>query len=218
MSVIVGFALSASANAQLSDVMRLMEGNNKTLSSVKADVTMTKCDSALGECDEMKGKTQYLPESVAKKLYVRIDWSTPAVEYVAIQGDKYELWRPKLNQVVQGTVQKAKSSSSAGNALGFMNMNREQLRKNYEVVYIGLKKLSDGTEAAHLQLTPKTAVSYKLAELWVDGNGMPRQGKIIERNNDTTTVLLTNIKKNEMIKASAFKLPYDNNKVKKIPG
>ena len=53
-------------------------------------------------------------------------------------------------------------------------------------------------------MTPKAATSYKAAELWVDVNGMPRQAKIIEQNNDTTTVLLTNIEKNADVKASAF--------------
>ena len=45
-----------------------------------------------------------------------------------------------------------------------------------------------------------------MADLWVDGNGMPVQAKITEKNNDTTLVLLSNMQKNVTIKASEFKI------------
>ena len=83
-------------------------------------------------------------------------------------------------------------------------MKREQLRSDYDTAYIGEEKLVDKTATWHIQLTPKRVVSYKLVDLWVDREGMPRQVKITERNNDTTTVLLTNIRKNDTIKGSAF--------------
>ena len=68
----------------------------------------------------------------------------------------------------------------------------------------------------HLELTPIRATSYKTADLWVDGDGMPRQAKITEQNNDWTTVLLTNIQKNVTLKGGMFKLNYDEKKVKII--
>jgi outer membrane lipoprotein-sorting protein len=58
----------------------------------------------------------------------------------------------------------------------------------------------------HIKLTPKTRTSYKTAELWVDVDGMPRQSKLTEHNNDTTTVLLTNIQKNPSLKGSDFEI------------
>jgi len=63
-------------------------------------------------------------------------------------------------------------------------------------------------------MTPKVPTSYKSAEVWVDGNGMPVQSKVIEKNNDTTTVLLTNLQKNVRVDKSEFqiKLP-DGTKV-----
>jgi len=138
---------------------------------------------------------------------------------VAIVRDKYELWRPRLNQVITGTVKKGKDSAAAGNALGFMSMTREQLRQNYEIAYLGEENLQDNAKTLtwHLQLTPKTAANYKIADLWVDGNGMPRQGRVTERNNDTTTILLQNIVTNSTIKADDFRLAYDKKKVKIVP-
>jgi outer membrane lipoprotein-sorting protein len=49
-------------------------------------------------------------------------------------------------------------------------------------------------------------------------NGMPVQAKIVERNNDTTTVLLSNIQKNVTIKGNVFDLSPMLKGVKVIDG
>ena len=70
-----------------------------------------------------------------------------------------------------------------------MSMSKAQLQSNYTVNYLG-QESAGGTSTWHLELVPKTKTSYKTAELWVDSNGMPIQAKIIEQNNDSTTVFL----------------------------
>jgi outer membrane lipoprotein-sorting protein len=40
----------------------------------------------------------------------------------------------------------------------------------------------------------------------VDANGMPVQAKVVEKNNDTTTILLSDVKRNATVKASVFKI------------
>ena len=87
-----------------------------------------------------------------------------------------------------------------------MNMSKEQLKANYDVKFIGEETVSDGTQTFHLELTPKAAASYKVANLWIDKDGAPRQAKITERNNDTTTVLLKNIQTNVRIDPAIFKI------------
>lgn len=212
------FTSEATAQGVLPEILRRMDLNNKSLQSLKADVTMVKTNTQLNVSDTTVGSTQYLTRQKATKdrMFVRIDWVKPVEEQISLQGDNYELYRPRLNQVIVGTTTKAKNSASVGGALGFMSMSREKLKANYEVVYIGEEQISGGTKTWHLQLTPKTAMSYKSAELWVDGDGMPRQAKIIEQNSDTNTVTLSNIRKNEGIKTDIFRLSYDKKKVKII--
>lgn len=205
----------AKAQGPLTEILRRMDLNNKSLQSLQAGVTMVKVNTQLGEKDTSVGTTSYLPKTAKHDKYVRIDWTKPVEEKVAVVGDAYELWRVRLNQVIVGKASQASNGAAAGGALGFMSMSRDQLKENYEVTYLGDEKLSSGTTTFHLQLTPKTKTSYKSAELWVDGDGMPQQAKIIEANNDTTTVLLTNIQKNVTLQASIFKLGYPSS-VKKI--
>ncbi len=223
MAVTLGILFSAvsvrETNAQnvINEILRRMDIYNKSLQSLTAGVTMVKHNPQLNVSDTTVGTTSYLPKSKAtgNKMYVRIDWTSPVEEQVSVIGEQYELYRPKLNQVIVGKTDKAKGSASIGGALGFMNMSKDELKANYDVVYIGEETVSGGVKTWHLQLTPKSQTSYKLADLWVDGDGVPRQAKITERNNDTTTVLLSNIKRNEKIKGSIFKLQYPSS-VKKI--
>ena len=60
-------------------------------------------------------------------------------------------------------------------------------------------------------MTPKSTANFKMAELWVDGNGMPIQAKVVEANNDTTTVLLSDIKKNTTINLADFQQKFTKN-------
>lgn len=219
LAVLLGGSAVTESKAQgvLNDILRRMDDHHKALSSLKADVTMVKLNAQLGESDTSVGSTSYLPKTAKRGMYVRIDWTKPVEEQIAVIGDDYKLYRPRLNQVIVGKVNKAKNNAAAGGALGFMSMSKDQLRANYSVKYIGQERVSGGVETWHLELTPKTATSYRSAELWVDGNGMPVQAKIIENNNDTTTVLLSNLKKNETLNADIFRLKYPKS-VKEIKG
>ncbi len=208
-------AEQASAQNILGEILRRMDVNNKSLQSLKADVTMTKHNPQLNTTDTTSGTTSYLPKTAKRAMYARIDWTKPVEEQISVIGESYELYRPRLNQVITGRVNGAKNGAAAGGALAFMNMSKQQLSANYDVVYLGEEQLHGGVRTWRLQLTPKAATSYKKAELWVDSDGMPRQSKIIENNNDTTTVLLANIRKNEKVDASAFRLKYPAN-VKKV--
>ncbi len=195
-----------------------MDAHHKALESLQADVMMVKLNFQLGESDTSQGSTSYLPKTAKRKLmYVRIDWTKPVVENIVVIGDDYKLFRPRLNQVIVGKASKAKNNASTGGALAFMNMSKEQLKNNYNVKYHGQEKLSNGVETWHIELIPKTAASYRSAELWIDGNGMPLQAKVIENNNDTTTVLLSNLKKNVTLNADVFRLTYPKS-VKEIKG
>lgn len=199
----------------LREVLKRLDAHNKALQSLQASVTMVKFNSQLNIADTSYGSTSYVPRSGKRVRHVRIDWTKPVEEQMSLIGDSYELYRPRLNQVIVGKVQQAQGRQGVGNALAFMNMSKAELEANYDVKFLGVEQISGGMQTWHIQLTPKKTSSYKNADLWVDADGMPRQARITENNNDTTTVLLSNIQKNVTIQASIFKLNYPSN-VKKI--
>jgi outer membrane lipoprotein-sorting protein len=209
LAVILGPAVSetkAQGAGPLREILNRMDAMNKSLASLKADVRMDKLNSQLGETDTTTGTTSYLPKTGKRVMYVRIDWVQPVVENIVIIGDSYKLYRPRLKQVIEGKVDRSgKDNKVPGNALAFMSMSKAQLQANYTVNYIGQEN-AGGTQTWHVELLPKTRTSYKSAELWVDANGFPVQAKVIEQNNDATTVLLSNVQKNVTISANDFNL------------
>ncbi len=199
----------------LNEILKRMDEHNKALTTLQSNVKMDKFNSQLGEHDVYEGTAKYLPLK-GRDALVRIDWAKPVQESLAVINKQYTLYRPRLRQAIIGKVDSAKSGGKgANNALAFINMSKEQLRSNYTIKYIGLENVSGGTPTWHLELTPKTATSYKSAELWVDGNGMPIQAKVIENNKDATTIFLSNLQKNISLKTDVFviKLPKDTKRI-----
>lgn len=207
-------SISGFANAQgiKQEILDRMDGNYKSLTSLVANVKMDKTDANLGVTDTRTGSINFLPKSKKHAMYIRLDLEKPSENMVAID-KRYQLYRPDLKQVIQGSTDSAKSSGKAGNALAFLSMSRRELMENYDIKYIGQENIPGGIATWHLFMTPKGKMSYKSADLWVDKDGMPRQARVTEMNNDTSVILLTNIQKNVTIKADVFKLDTKGAKV-----
>lgn len=199
------FAVSETKATPLNEILKRMEAHRNTLSSLRANITMVKFNNQLGESDTYQGTTVYLPAK-GRDALVRIDWTSPRKESLAVVNKQYVLYNASLKQAIVGKVNDAKGNAKANNALAFMSMSRDQLKANYTVKYLGQEAVKGGTSTTRLELTPKNASSYKSAELWVDTNGMPIQAKVTENNGDSTTILLSNLQKNGTIKASVFKI------------
>jgi outer membrane lipoprotein-sorting protein len=199
-------AVDASAQGVLRDILKRMDNHNKSLTSLKGKVKMSKVNTQLGETDLYEGEISYIPGRSQKQIYMRIDWTKPLVEHLAIANGEYVLYRPNAKQAIVGKVDSAKGNAKTGGALAFMSMSKAQLSENYDVKYVADETVSSGVTTFHLLLTPKKPNGYKSADLWVDKDGMPVQSKIVEKNNDTTTVLLSNFQKNGTVKASAFRI------------
>lgn len=211
-----GGAAVTETNAQpLVEILKRMDNHNKDLTTLRANVKMEKYNSQLDESDINEGGVIYAPQR-DKKPYVRIDWTKPVAESMAVVNGEYILYRPRLKQYVKGSVDQAKGKGTAGGALAFINMSRAQLKANYTIRYIGQENVGGGIPTWHIELTPKNKTSYKMADLWVDGNGMPILAKVTENNNDTTTVFLSNVEKNVRIDAQVFVI--DTKGAKEVKG
>lgn len=197
------FAVVETKAQVLNKILDTMDAHYKALSSLQANVKMDKYNAQLDEHDVTEGTTKYLPLK-GRDALVRIDWTKPVVESLAVVNKEYVIYTPRRGQAIIGKVDKAKGSAKSNSALAFMNMSKAQLKANYNVKYIGQETVSGGIQTWHLELTPKTKTSYKLADIWVDGDGMPIQMRVTENNNDSTTILLSNLRKNETLNTKIF--------------
>src|SRR3954466_14433180 len=85
----------------VSSILNRMQRNNQTLKSLRASVDMVKYNAQIGDEDKYKGVVLYVP-AAGRNAFVRIDWSTPQKETLAVADGKFTLFRPRLNMAYQG--------------------------------------------------------------------------------------------------------------------
>jgi outer membrane lipoprotein-sorting protein len=206
-----------SARAQgaglVSSLLNNMERNRRSLTSLRANLSMEKYNAQIRDTDKYKGKVVYKP-AAGRNAYVRVDWQSPRVETLAVADGEYMLYQPRFKTVYTGRT--ASQKGKVGNALDFLNMSRQQLVARFEPLQdIYEETLWGGVHTTHIKLVPKGGASYKYAEVWVDSNGMPIQTKVVEKNDDATTVRLTDVERNAGVSLDEFHLQLGSD-VKKI--
>jgi len=182
------------------------------LKSLRAGISMVKYNSQLGVEDKYNGVVIYLP-GAGRQASVRIDWSSPRREVMSVKDSKYIIFRPALMVAYMGDARKmGGKDGKASGLLDMMNMSRQQLEARFQPVKdVREETLWGGVSTIHLTLVPKGNAGYKYAEVWIDSAGMPVQTKIVEKNDDSTTMRLTALEKNQKINSSDFDVKLDSN-------
>lgn len=194
------------AQGVLNTIMNKMDAHYNALDVLESNVTMSKYNPQIKRSEVSKGNVTYLPEKGKRKMYVRLDWTNPSVENLTVVNGEYHLYKKSINQVYTGKVSKAKDKAQVNGPLSFLSMSKKQLNANYKAQFIGVEKVGGTTDASHIKLTPKTASNYKQVDLWVDADGMPIQATVLEKSDDSTTILLYDIRKNINIDYDIFTL------------
>ena len=205
-------AAPKAANAQgaglVSSVLSRLEKNRASLKSLKAGITIEKYNSQIGSNEKLEGLVIYLPGS-GRQASMRIDWTRPTSEVLAVAKGRYQLYRPRLGVVYTGNQSKAPQSSGL---IDMMYMSKQQLETKFQPLQdVREETLGGGISTIHLTLIPKGNAGYKYAEIWIDSAGMPIQTKIVEKNDDTTTMRLTKLQKNVPVSSGDFELKLDSN-------
>jgi outer membrane lipoprotein-sorting protein len=192
----------------VSSVLNRLEKNRASLKSLRAGLTMEKYNSQLGTNDRSTGVVSYLP-GAGRNASVRIEWKSPQHEIIAVQNGKYVLFRPRLKTAYTGS--STKGPRPANGILDMMYMSRQQLEARFQPLQdVREETLWGGISTIHLTLIPKGNASYKYAEVWIDAAGMPVQSKIVEKNDDSTTMRLSVLEKNIKLSSDEFQIKLDS--------
>lgn len=219
---VVSIQTAATANAQgaglASSMLSRLEKNKRSLKSLRANISMRKYNAQLRDADDYSGVVLYIPGTGASSsALVRLEWTQPQHEILAVMNGGYSLYRPRLNTVLEGKTGSMKSQKDS-DVLSLMSMSATQLRTKFgEFQDTREETLWGGVWTQHFKVTPKAAASYKYIEVWIDKDGMPVQTKMVEKNDDSTTMRLSNVERNATIPLDQFKLKLDGN-VKHVKG
>lgn len=191
------------AQNPLPEILKRMDEHYKLLKSLKADISRAQFNSQLDETDTSSGNITLLPGK-GNNFSLRLDWTKPKQEVLSVVNGQYLAYIPNIKRAYKGSSDSKTVGDKGGNILKIMSMSKEDLKANYNIQYLGQENVGGTTQTWHIKLTPKTSANFKFADLWVDGNGMPIQGKVTKLNDDTDTALLTNLNKNSTINGSVF--------------
>lgn len=193
----------------VSSVLNQMERSRQSLKSLRSGISMEKYNSQLRDSEKFNGVVSYVPTS-GREASVRIEWRSPQHEILTVSNGKFVLFRPRLKMAYVGS-SKSKNNK-AGGVLEMIYMSRQQLETRFHPVQdVREETLWGGISTIHLKLVPKGNASFKYAEIWVDSSGMPVQTKIVEKNDDATTMRLTGLEKNAKISSDDFSQKLDAN-------
>ena len=199
----------------ISSVLNRLEQNRQSLKSLRANISMEKYNSQLRDAENYYGVVAYVP-AAGRNASVRIEWNKPQHEILTVTKGQYWLFRPRLQVVYTGNANSSKNR--AGGTLDMLNMSRQQLQTRFEPFQdVREERLVDGVSTVHLKLVPKGNASFKYAEVWVDSSGMPVQSKVVEKNDDATTIRLNNLERNARVSNDEFNVKVDSG-VKVIKG
>lgn len=215
---LIGFS-PTSASAQgpglVSAILNKMERNRRDLRSLRANISMEKYNAQLGDKDRYEGVMAYMP-ATGRNAYIRVEWQKPRREILTVADGQYQLYNQRQNIVYEGRATGGKNTK-ASSVLGYLNMSAAQIRSSFQSEYLGEETLWGGVGTSHLKIVPRGGASYKYAEIWVDGNGMLIQAKVVEKNDDSTTVRLLNLQKNAGISTDEFRQQLGDD-VKRVKG
>jgi outer membrane lipoprotein-sorting protein len=210
LTVAIALANSSPVNAQgaglVSSIFNKMERNRRDLRSMRAGISMEKYNAQIKDSDKRTGTLLYLP-AAGRNAYVRVDWKSPVQEILAVADGQYTFFSPRRKTAWLGSTASKSSNTKVSSVLGFgLNASAAQLKSSFDVQDVYNETLWGGVAATHMKLVPKGGANFQYEEIWVDGSGMPVQTKVVEKNNDSTTVRLMNIEKNAQVSKDDFKL------------
>jgi Outer membrane lipoprotein-sorting protein len=209
-----GVAVSESfAQSPIRDVLNRMDRHYKALQTLQAGVSRRQANPQVGTSDDSSGNVVLIPGKKGRDdVSVCLNWTKPREETLLVYKGKYQLYVPGIQTSYEGNTKSQKLGKSGGGVLSLMTMSDTERKANFEVPLYEGKETLNGKEVFHIKLTPKTKQDFKLAELWVDTDGMPMQVMIVMPNGETDTLQFSGVKRNETINASVF------NKIKTAPG
>jgi len=217
--VLPGVPKAVGSQVVVAPIMERMAQAFQGIRSLRASLSQQKTYGQLGISDPVEQGVLYIKRKNDRDIQVRIEIKQPAQRVITVKDDRYTLFQPTINQVIEGSVNKSLASGSAG--AGFLTYffgGLSKATRDYNIVALGDEEIN-GRRATHLRLTPLTARKglYRQIDLWVDNKlWVPTQQQVVEANQDVTVVQLMEIQINIDLPDKLFtqKIPRDVQRVR----
>jgi len=210
----MAFALTALASAQTaassqSDLEKVLDRLDQTAANfhtTEAAFVWNQYQKVVDESDQQKGRVYF--RRIDKEIQMAADIAEPDKKYVLFTDNRIELYQPKIDQVTVYNTGKNRADFESFLVLGFGGRGHD-LAKSFDVKYMGTENLG-GLDTAKLDLVPKSEKvrnNFAHIVLWIDpARGVSVQQQLFEPSGDYRLAKYSEIKINEKIQDSVFKL------------
>jgi outer membrane lipoprotein-sorting protein len=190
----------------LERVLAEMDTAAKNFRSTEASFAWDQYQKVIDETDTQKGKIFFRRQDGETQMAA--DIAEPDKKYILYSGGKVQVYQPKIDQVTEYNPGKNRTDLESFLVLGFGGSGKDLL-KSYDAKYLGSEKV-DGTQAAKLELIPKSAkLRNNIARifLWIDpARGVSVQQQFFEPGGDYRLAKYSEIQLNQKLPDNAFKL------------
>jgi len=199
----------AAAN-KLDEVLNAMDKTAASFQSLEADFEWDQYSKVVDETTVQKGVMYFRRQGkdIEMAADIRSTDGRPDAKHVLFTGGNVQVYQPKVDQITKYNAGKNKADFESFLVLGFGGRGHD-LAKSFEVRYAGDESIG-GINTAKLELTPKVARVknlFELITLWIDPvRGISVQQKFQESSGDYRLAKYSNVKMNQKLPDSAFKL------------
>jgi outer membrane lipoprotein-sorting protein len=207
LAIALGWATGAVAQTDpnLQKILNQMDTAAANFHSAQADFVWEQFFKVINENDSQKGTVYY--RRSGKDIQMMADITDPPKSVLFSEG-KVQVYEPKLKRVTAYEAGKNREAVESFLVLGFGGSGRDMV-KSFDVKFLGNESVG-GVNAAKLELTPKSERVrgiFARILLWIDpAQGISVQQQFFEPSGDYRLAKYTNLKVNQKIADSAFKL------------
>ncbi len=207
-------APSDSSAQKLEDILKTMDATAASFQSVQTDFEWDQYSKVIDEMSTQKGTMYFRRQGNNIEMAADINSvdNKPDQKYVLFTGGNVQVYQPKIDQITRYSAGKNKADFESFLVLGFGGRGHD-LAKSFDVKYAGEENIG-AVKAVKLELTPKVdrvKNMFSLITLWIDpARGVSVQQKFLESSGDYRLAKYSNIKANQKLPESAFKLKTTN--------
>ncbi len=191
----------------LDQVLHSMDENAAKFRTAQADFTWTPYNAVIGDNEAPdKGRIYFRREGNEIQMAAMIQ--PPDDRQIIFAGGKVQVFQPKTKVLDVYDTSAHKDEAETFLVLGFGSSGQE-LRKSFDVKYVGDEKIGN-VQTAKLELTPlsdKIKKTFPEIDLWIDPQrGISLRQKLLQTGGDYRLADYSNIRLNEKVPDSAFKI------------
>jgi len=219
--IVMGIALAAFAGpkpaAELDGVLDRINKAGASFKGMSAHLHRVEHVAAINE-DNVDSGTILLKRAHARDMRMLVDFTQPDPKTVALQGQKGEIYYPKMETVQEYDLGKNRALLDEFFLIGF-GTSRGDLQASYNLRLVGSDTVG-GQKTECLELIPKSKEvlqHLRKLEIWVAENGYPVQQKFYEVGGDYMIFTYSDVKINPELADSALKLHLPKNVKREYP-